>query len=98
MAIMTDIETELERIAYMVVKASQGGTITTSVRSVCGICAHAAERHRWPMAAGTHCRDCDRSWTSTAQAHCIVARQRRGQQYSIEEIAERIRAATEEAP
>ena len=38
----------------------------------CEICAFAAEHHRWPMAAGTHCRDCHRSWVSTAQAHCTV--------------------------
>src|SRR5665213_1637569 len=46
--------------------------MTISGRSMCEVCAFAAEHHRWPMAAGTHCQDCHRSWTSTAQAHCTV--------------------------
>ena len=37
----------------------------------CEICEFAAEHAHWPM-AGTHCRDCHRSWVSTSQAHCTL--------------------------
>jgi|NGEPerStandDraft_6_1074524.scaffolds.fasta_scaffold01244_5 hypothetical protein len=40
--------------------------------STCEACAFAAEHHRWPMKAGTHCHRCHGSWISTAQAHCVV--------------------------
>ena len=37
----------------------------------CPVCAH-AQAHGWWGQAGTHCRDCHRSWTSTVQVHCVV--------------------------
>lgn len=39
----------------------------------CPVCAYAVEHGWWgPGHQGTHCRSCHRSWTSTAQAHCVV--------------------------
>jgi hypothetical protein len=41
-------------------------------RSVhCSICLRADQLGWWGM-NGTHCRDCHRSWESTALAHCVV--------------------------
>lgn len=37
----------------------------------CAACAHAQAHGSWGQ-AGTHCRKCHLSWTSTAQAHCTV--------------------------
>lgn len=54
---------------------SKASPLTRDARSSCETCAFAAEHHRWPMAAGTHCRGCHRSWVSTAQAHCTVCHQ-----------------------
>jgi hypothetical protein len=41
--------------------------------AICKTCAY-ADQHGWwgPDHAGTHCRGCHRSWTSTAQAHCTI--------------------------
>lgn len=41
--------------------------------AACPICAYAHEHGSWPPDhAGRHCRDCHRSWTSTAWAHCTT--------------------------
>ena len=42
----------------------------TTTPSACLVCAFATKHGHWPM-KGTHCRDCHRSWTSHAQAHCV---------------------------
>ncbi len=43
----------------------------------CPICAHARAHGAWGQ-PGTHCRECHRSWTSTAQAHCTACHQQFG--------------------
>lgn len=42
-----------------------------TTQMTCDPCAH-ADAHGWwgPDHAGTHCRDCHRSWTAPKQAHC----------------------------
>ena len=37
----------------------------------CSVCAFAAANGHWGQ-PGTHCKDCHRSWVSTAQAHCTL--------------------------
>jgi len=39
----------------------------------CAVCSYADEHGWWgPGHKGTHCRDCHRSWTGTAKAHCTL--------------------------
>jgi hypothetical protein len=54
-------------------KMTEDPTSTDHLTADCDICTYARLHAGWPpQHRGTHCRDCHRSWTGLARAHCVV--------------------------